>query len=122
MSDPDAPVERRWRLYRTAQGNCPVADFIDALSAYDRAQITAAMAEVEAEGLEAARHLEDEIYEVRVDGRNRAYSVLFATRGRRSQIRLALEGFVKKTQQTPRDRIELAKRRPGEWQRRGRTR
>jgi phage-related protein len=121
MSDPDAPVKRRWRLYRTAQGNCPVADFIDALPAYDRAQITAAMAEVKDEGLEAARHLQDEIYEVRVDGRNRAYRVLFAAQGRRNQILLALEGFVKKTQMTPRDRIEVAKRRLADWQQRGRT-
>ena len=77
------------------------------------------MLEVREKGLRAARHLEGDIWEVRVDGRQAIYRILFAEEGRRSQVLLALEGINKKTQRTPRATIDLAKRRLADWRRRG---
>jgi phage-related protein len=52
-------------------------------------------------GLEVARHLGGDIWEVRATGDSVIYGVLFATEGTRSQILLALSAFNKKTQKTP---------------------
>ena len=77
------------------------------------------MAEVRERGLAAARHLEGDIWEVRVDGNRVIYRVLFAEEGSRGRVLLALEGFNKKTRKTPRATIELANRRLSDWRRRG---
>jgi phage-related protein len=77
------------------------------------------MAEVRDRGLAAARHLEGDIWEVRADGDRAIYRILFAEEGSRGRVLLALEGFKKKTQKTPRPTIELARRRLNDWRRRG---
>jgi phage-related protein len=113
------PVRRRWRDYRTPSGRRPVEEFIDELSDSDAAAVVAGMEEVRALGLGAARHLDGDIWEVRVDGDRVIYRILFAEEGSRGQILLALDAFNKKTQRTPRATIELAKRRLADWRRRG---
>jgi len=119
-ADPQpASPRRRWRDYTTAAGRSPVEQFIDGLSDDDAAAVLAGMLEVREKGLRAARHLEGDIWEVRVDGRQAIYRILFAEEGRRSQVLLALEGINKKTQRTPRATIDLAKRRLADWRRRG---
>jgi phage-related protein len=117
-SGPPAP-RRRWRGYETAAGRSPVEEFINDLSDGDAAAVLAGMQEVRTQGLVAARHLEDDIWEVRVDGDRVIYRILFAEEGGRGQVLLALEGLKKKTQKTPRGTIELAKRRLADWRRRG---
>src|SRR5262249_14006667 len=82
---------RRWRDYRTEQGRSPVREFIRALPLDHQAAIVAEMGAVSAEGLAAARHLQDEIYEVRASAGEVQYRVLFAQEGHRSQILLSLE-------------------------------
>lgn len=77
------------------------------------------MREVRNRGLSAARHLQGAIYEVRVDGADVTYRILFAQQGSRGQILLALEAFKKKTQGTPPKTIALAKRRLQDWKERG---
>lgn len=77
------------------------------------------MKEIREEGLKAARHLDGDIYEVRADGTEVIYRILFAPQGRYKQVLLALEGFKKKTQKTPPKTIQLAKRRLRDWKRRG---
>ena len=111
--------KRRWRDYRTAAGRRPIKEFIDELSDTDAAAVVAAMKDVRETGLAAARHLKGEIYEVRADGDRQTYRILFAPEGRRSQVFLALEGFSKKTQKTPPEKIQLAERRLADWRRRG---
>jgi phage-related protein len=113
------PPRRRWRDYRTSAGSSPVEEFIDSLSHTDAAAVLAGMAEVRDRGLVAARHLERDIWEMRVDGDRAIYRILFAEEGARGRVLLALEGFKKKTQKTPRATIELAKRRLSDWRRRG---
>ena len=70
-------------------------------------------------GLAAARHLRNDIWEVRIQGENRIFRVLFSPEGRFKQVLLALEGFTKKTQKTPPNTITLAERRLADWRRRG---
>ena len=77
------------------------------------------MKDVQANGLEAARHLQGDLYEVRADGHQATYRVLFATEGARSQVLLGLSGFSKKTQKTPPGEIALAERRLRDWRSRG---
>lgn len=78
-----------------------------------------AMREVKEEGMAVARHLDEDIYEVRTDGNRVTYRVLFAPQGKRKQVLLALEAFKKKTQKTPPQTIALAKRRLRDWEERG---
>src|SRR5664280_1370862 len=113
------PVRRRWRDYKTAAGRSPVEKFIDDLSDGDAAAVFAGMEDVRDRGLQGARHLDGEIWEVRVDGDRVIYRILFAQVGSRGQILLALEGLNKKTQKTPPATIALAKRRLADWRRRG---
>jgi phage-related protein len=112
-------VRRRWREYTTAGGRSPVEEFIEELSDGDAAAVLAAMQEVRDKGLQAARHLDGDIWEVRVDGDRVIYRILFAEEGSKSQILLALEGLKKKTQKTPPATNALAKRRLADWRRRG---
>jgi phage-related protein len=112
-------IQRRWRDYRTRSGRRPVKEFLDELSAADRAAVLAGMEDVRHRGLRAARHLDGDIWEVRADGDRVIYRVLFAQEGRYGQILLALEGFNKKTRKTPLSTIELANRRLADWRRRG---
>jgi len=113
------PIRRRWRDYKTPSGRSPVEGFIDKLSDSDAAAVLAGMEEVRDRGLRAARHLDGDIWEVRVDGDRVIYRILFAEEGSRGQILLALDGFNKKTQKAPPATIELAKRRLADWRRRG---
>jgi phage-related protein len=112
--------KRRWRDYKTAAGRRPVKEFLEALSDEDVARVTAAMKEVEVEGMRAARHLRNAIYEIRTDGHGVIYRVLFAPQGKRKQVVLALVPFKKKkTPKTPPQMIRLAERRLRDWERRG---
>jgi hypothetical protein len=83
-------VKRRWRFYTTAAGRSPVRDFLTAvrLSSDDRDEILAAMKDVQVNGLWIARHLIGDVYEVRADGRQATYRVLFAAEGKSSQVLL----------------------------------
>lgn len=108
-------VKRRWRHYETPSGRRPVLEFIRGLSELDKAAILAAMADVRARGLVAARHLQGELYEVRADGDRVIYRVLFALDGAGDEILLALVSFKKKTQKTPASEIRLADRRLKAW-------
>ena len=113
------PIRRRWRDYKTPSGRSPVEGFIDGLSDSDAAAVLVGMEEVRDRGLRAARHLEGDIWEVRVDGDRVIYRILFAEEGSRGQILLALDGFNKKTQKTPPSIVKLAKTRLADWRRRG---
>jgi len=122
MSSQRPSAKRRWRHYATPAGRRPVLTFLRTLSDTDKADVLAAMREVRREGLRAARHLRDDIYEVRADGERVIYRVLFAPEGQRDQILLALVAFKKKTQRTPPEQIKLAERRLRDWRARSRTR
>lgn len=119
MADVSKKARRQWRDYRTASGGRPVKDFIGKLTDEEAAAIVAGMKDVRGRGLIAARHLRDDIYEVRADAPTRSFRLLFATEGRYSQVLLSLSVFEKRTQKTPPDEIALAAKRLSEWRRRG---
>jgi phage-related protein len=96
-----------------------VKEFLDSLSDDDASAVAAGMKDVAQSGLGVARHLQDDIYEVRADGDKQTFRILFALEGRSGRILLALEGFSKKTQRTPPRTIRLASRRLADWRRRG---
>lgn len=118
--DPRKTVVRlRWRDYETPSGRRPVREFIDELSDKDFSVVIGAMRDVRLRGLEVARHLRGDIYEVRADGVDQAFRVLFAQEGNKGRILLALEATSKKTQRTPQRSILLAEKRLASWRRPG---
>lgn len=86
----------------------------------DRDEILAAMKDVQINGFDAARHLRGEIYEVRADGHQATYRILFAAEGARSQVLLGLSAFSKKSRKTPPAEMTLAQRRLRDWRSRRR--
>jgi len=119
MSGEEVKHQRQWREYRTESGARPVRDFLLTLPREDQNEILAKMEHVRIHGKSAARHLHQDIYEVRINYDTKAYRILFACEGHFNQILLSLEGFQKKTQQTPKNCIQLAEQRLADWRRRG---
>lgn len=111
---------KHWRDYRTPSGARPIKKFIDDLDDEEVASIVAGMDEVADEGLEAARHLRGDLYEVRADASKRSFRVLFSAEGRYGQVLLALSVYEKRTQKIPPQELELAEKRLKDWRRRGR--
>ena len=119
MVDAKRKPRRQWRDYRTPAGGRPVKAFIDELTDEEVASIVAGMKEVIEIGLAAAKHLRDDIYEVRADAATRSFRVLFAAEGRYSQVLLSLSAFEKRTQKTPPRELALAEGRLRDWRTRG---
>jgi phage-related protein len=113
--------KRQWRDYHTESGARPIKEYLLALPDEDRAAILEEMEYVRAHGPSVARHVRKDIYEVRAMYDTKAYRILFACEGRFQHILLALNGFQKKTQQTPQGHIKLAEQRLADWRRRGKA-
>lgn len=113
-------TKRQWRFYETAAGGKPAKEFIDALPDDDSAQVYERMKIIREDGLEAARHLRGDVYELHVEAKNRSYRVLFSTEGRFSHVLLAVHAIEKRTQRTPPREIDLAERRLTDWRSKGR--
>ena len=97
-------------FYKTAQGKSPAEDFIRAMSAKAKAKFFQIANLLRKYGPEVrmpySRFLEDGIFEVRVIVGNDSSRVLyFFMEGQRV---IFTNGFVKKTQKTPRNEIETA--------------
>jgi phage-related protein len=122
MSSEQSHHKRQWRDYQTESGARPIKDFLLALPDEDRAAILEEMEHVREHGISVARHLRKDIYEVRAIYNAKAYRILFAREGRFNHILLSLEGFQKKTQQTPKANIKLAEQRLADWRQRGKAR
>lgn len=112
-------IRSRWRDYQTASGRRPVKEFILRLPTLHAAEVAAAMKDVAVHGLSVARHLRDEIFEIRVSCDTVDHRILFAREGKKGRILLALEAFEKKTPKTPTRLIDLAESRLQDWRRRG---
>jgi phage-related protein/DNA-binding XRE family transcriptional regulator len=87
----------------------------------DRAAVLEEMEYVREHGTSVARHLRQDIYEVRAIYNTKAYRILFAGEGRFHHILLALDAFQKKTQHTPQAHLKLAEQRLADWRRRGKV-
>ncbi len=118
-----APAQRqrqRWRDYETSAGFRPVKSFLATLTEQQAAAVVAGMKEVAQLGLQSARHLRGEIYEVRVALGRRRFRVLFAQVAK--YILLALSGFAKATNKAPPAEIKVAEDRLADWRDRGKKR
>ncbi len=121
MTSEQPSHKRQWRDYQTEGGARPIKDFLLALPDEDRAAVLEEMEHVREHGISVARHLHKDIYEVRAIYNTKAYRILFACEGRFHHVLLSLEGFQKKTQQTPKANIKLAEQRLADWRRRGKA-
>ena len=113
-SRPDqGDVSHRWRFI-------PIVDKeIDRLDEEDVVSLHAQMKIVQQDGLKAARHLVEDIYEVEAHGIDNSYRLLFCSEGTKGRILLAVVLHEKHTQKTPQPVIELARRRRNQWRARG---
>ena len=99
------------KFFRQSSGTEPVRDCLKALPTDEKKRIGEDIKAVQYGwplGLPLVDHLEGDIWEVRTKLVNRIARVLFAVHG--SNI-ILLHGFIKKTQKTPRQEIDLAKER-----------
>jgi phage-related protein len=103
------------RFYRTSAGNEPVRDWLKDLGRDSRLAVGGDLHRVQYRwpvGMPLCRPLGDRLWEVRTNLPNRTISrvVICFHEG----VLVALSSFIKKTQKTPDDEMELAKRRKKE--------
>ena len=114
MSDPDKLAAF---FYCSASGSEPVRDWLKELAASERKVIGEHIAYVQYKwpiGKPRVDHLRGPVWEIRTSLGNRIARTLFAVEGRTV---ILLHGFIKKTQQTRKDDIDLAEKRLKEWRR-----
>lgn len=108
--DPNKVIQAAF--FRTASaGNEPVRESFKALSAEDRKPIGEDIKAVEMywpQGLPLVRKMEADLWEIRTVLPQRKSRVLFTVSGRSMVL---LHGFIKKDQKTPKEDLELARRR-----------
>lgn len=108
-------VKHRWRFWANGRGDKVVADEIDALPEEDALSIHAQMIIVRQDGLKAARHLVEDVYEVEAHGIDHSYRLMFSSEGKKGRVLLAVALLEKKTQKTPKQVIALALQRRDDW-------
>jgi phage-related protein len=103
-------------FFRTRNDNEPVREWLKALTKEQRRALGEDIAYVQFKwpiGKPRVDHLRGAIWEVRSSLGNRIARTLFAVVGGQMVL---LHGFIKKTQRTSNDDIELAEKRFKEWQ------
>ena len=103
-------------FFRTRNDNEPVREWLKGLSKEQRRTLGEDIAYVQFKwpiGKPRVDHLRGAIWEVRSSLGNRIARTLFAVVGGQMVL---LHGFIKKTQRTSNDDIELAEKRFKEWQ------
>lgn len=106
----------RTSFYSTGNGQEPVREWLRSLDSEERKRIGTAIAYVQFKwpiGKPRVDHLRGPIWEIRTTLRGRIARVLFVVDGDELVL---LHGFIKQTQKTPNDDIELAETRWKEWQ------
>ena len=100
---------RTVEFYETAEGKCPVAEYLDSLDAKDAAKIAFSISlveELEIVPTTYFKKLDGEIYEIRAQRGNNVFRLLgFFYKG---HLVVCTNGFTKKTQKTPAKEIALA--------------
>lgn len=107
-------------FYTTAQGDCPVREFLEELEKKPRAKILRFVDHLETQGPNLPRPyadmLRDKIRELRVPYGRLQFRILYFFDGR--QVVLT-QGFLKKTAAVPEEEIQRALRRMADWHGRG---
>lgn len=102
-------IRLRVVFYRTEHGNEPVREWLKSLSPEDRKFIGEDIKTVQFGwplGMPVVRKIDTEIWEVRSNLKNRIARTLFTIEG---DLMVLLHGFIKKTQKTPQNELEIAK-------------
>lgn len=97
-------------LYEKPDGSCPVTDFLSETDEKLRARLIKTIELLEAKGPAVrepqSKPLQNGIFEIRADvGRNAARILYFFVVGKKIVL---TNGFIKKTQKTPKNELELA--------------
>lgn len=109
---------RTVNFYRTESGNCPVEEFLDSLSGKQAQKVVWVLRLIEELEIVPIRYLKklvntEDIWEVKVQLGNNIFRILGFFDG--ATLLILTNGFVKKSQKTPRQEIELATRRKREY-------
>lgn len=109
---------RTVNFYRTESGTCPVEDFLDSLSGKQAQKIVWVLRLIEELDIVPSQYLQklvntEDIWEVRVQFGGNIFRLLGFFDGAR--LLILTTGFVKKSQKTPRQEIDLATRRKNEY-------
>lgn len=113
----------RWQVddYRTPQSERPVRDFLMKLSENARAKVAAALEMLARLGnrlrLPMSRSLGSGLFEIRVKHPEGPFRIMYCFRPGR--LIVLLHAFVKKTEQTPKEDLDLAKARKRELDEQG---
>jgi len=104
-------------FYEMESGRKPVEEYVEALSDEVKEKVVEAVEHLGDHGLDLGlplvRPVEGKLYELRVQVKKNRTRILYAAvKGQRF---LFLHGFTKKTPRTPREDIDLAKRRFADW-------
>ena len=107
-------------FYETEDGKTPVEDFMDSLDNKISTKLVGLLEVLEEKGTDLrapyTKHLEDGIFELRCIFGNDIIRVLFFYYY--GGLIVLTNGYIKKTQKTPRKEIKLAKNRRNDWIRR----
>lgn len=99
------------RFFATDIGNEPVRDWLKTLPASERRTIGEDIKTVQfgwSLGMPLVRKLAKDLWEIRIHLTDRIARILFTVAG---HVMVLLHGFIKKSQATPPEELELAKRR-----------
>jgi phage-related protein len=99
------------RFFKTLAGNEPVREWLKSQTDLDRKRIGEDIKTVQfgwPMGMPIVRKIEPGLWEIRSDLRNGIARILFTVVG---NLMVLLHGFVKKSQKTPLEDLELAQRR-----------
>lgn len=99
-------------FYKNVDGLCPIQEFLDSLDNKMRAKLLRTVMLLEQNGNELrepySKHLDDGIFELRVkQGSDITRALYFFVVGHKI---ILTNGFIKKTQKTPKGEIDLAKK------------
>jgi phage-related protein len=109
---------RTVNFYRTETGKCPVEDFLDSLTGKQAQKVIWVLRLIEELEIVPHQYFEklvntEDIWEVRVQFGGDIFRLLGFFAG--SSLLILTNGFAKKSQKTPRQEIDLAIRRKGEY-------
>jgi phage-related protein len=108
----------RVMFFATEAGREPVREWLKSLSQEDRHTVGSDLLAVQYSwpiGMPLVRKLQEDLWEMRSTLGNRIARVLFTVSG---AVLVPLHGFIKKSQKTPKEDLDLARRRLRELKRR----
>ena len=104
------------QYYETANGRCPVQEYLDTLEADEAAKVRFDLDLLESHGVELGapyvRRVRGKLWELRTTARSQHRLLYFAATGKRLVV---VHAFTKKTSKTPPSEIDTALRRMADY-------